>query len=492
MIGKFVRISFKDKYMMKKVLIFTIAGLISGFGGAWLFSLTQNSNPQTSFSSTDNNNYSSIENVGYSAILNQPDFVKASEKATPSVVFIKTISNVNQRRSAWDDWFGWDPFGSMGPVSSSGSGVIISEDGYIVTNNHVIDGADNIEVVLNNNKKSFNAKVIGTDPSTDLAVLKIEAKKLPNIKVGNSEDLRIGEWVVAVGNPFNLTSTVTAGIVSAKGRNINIVNNQFPIESFIQTDAAINPGNSGGALVNASGELVGINTAIVSKTGSYNGYGFAIPSNIVAKIVKDLIEFNEVQRAFTGMQVRDIDGNLSEKLKLNDGVYVNVLQENSPAEKAGIKESDVIISVKGKKVASKAEFDEQIAYRRPGDKVQVTVLRKGAEKNFTLTLTNRNGTTDIIKKQSVTSPALGADFEPISKIEKDRYNVDNGFKVSNIKSGRIRKMGIPEGFIFVTLNKVKYKDVNAFIKDFERIKGQVRIEGIHPNGTKGFYSFYYY
>lgn len=477
---------------MKKILAFTLSGLLSGFAGAWLFSLTQKTPQQTSFTTKTEDNYSSVANVGYNTIKNQPDFVKASERATPSVVFIKTLANAQQRRSAWDDWFGWDPFGNMGPVSSSGSGVIISDDGYIVTNNHVIDGADNIEVVLNNNKKSFTAKVVGTDPSTDLAVLKIEAKDLPSIKVGNSENLRVGEWVVAVGNPFNLTSTVTAGIVSAKGRNIRIVDNQFPIESFIQTDAAINPGNSGGALVNATGELIGINTAIVSKTGSYNGYGFAIPSNIVAKIVKDLIEFSEVQRAFTGMQVRDIDGNLSEKLKLNEGVYVNILQDNSPAEKAGINEGDVIIKVKGKQVASKAEFDEQIAYRRPGDKVEVTVLRNAKEKAFTLILTNRNGTTDVIKKQSVTSTALGADFEPISKIEKDRFKVENGFKVSHIKSGRIRKMGIPEGFIFVTINKIKYKDVKTFIKDFEKVKGQVRIEGIHPNGTKGYYSFYYY
>ncbi len=476
--------------MMKKVLVLMIAGIISGFAGAWLFSSTHPT--PVSLITNTSENYAIVKNVGHNAIHSTPNFVKASERATPSVVFIKTISNAHQRRSAWDNWFGWDPFGSMGYVSSSGSGVIISENGYIVTNNHVIDGADNIEVVLNNNKKSFTAKVIGTDPSTDLAVLKIEAKKLPSIKVGNSENLRIGEWVLAVGNPFNLTSTVTAGIVSAKGRNINIVNNQFPIESFIQTDAAINPGNSGGALVNTTGELVGINTAIVSKTGSYNGYGFAIPSNIVAKIVKDLIEFNEVQRAFTGMQVRDIDGNLSEKLKLNEGIYVRVLQEDSPAEKAGISEGDVIIKVRGKKVDSKAEFDEQIAYRRPGDKVEVTVLRKGIEKIFKLILTNRNGTTDVIKKQSITSTVLSADFEPISKIEKDRYNLKNGFKVSHIKSGRVRKMGIPEGFIFVTLNKVKYNDIKTFIKDFERIKGQVRIEGIHPNGTKGFYSFYYY
>ncbi len=477
--------------MMKKVLILASAGLISGFAGAWMFSLTNNTKTASFHKNSDT--YTQAERVNYrsEAALGVPDFVKASEEATPAVVFIKTTS-IGQQRSAWDGWFGWDPFGSMGPVSSSGSGVIISEDGYIVTNHHVIDGADQIEVVLNNNKKSFVAKIVGDDPSTDLAVLKIEAKKLPNIKIGNSENLKIGEWVLAVGNPFNLTSTVTAGIVSAKGRNISIVDNQFPIESFIQTDAAINPGNSGGALVNASGELIGINTAIVSKTGSYNGYGFAIPANIVGKIVKDIIDFGEVQRAFTGMQVRDIDGDLSEKLSLNDGVYVNVLQQGSPASKAGINEGDVIIKVKGKTVNSKAEFDEQIAYRRPGDKIEVIVLRKGVEKTFTLTLTNRDGTTEVIEKQSITSTVLGADFEPVSKVEKERYKIKGGFKVSNIRNGRIRKMGIPEGFVFVALNKVEYNDVNSFIKDFERVKGQITIEGIHPNGTKGFYSFFYY
>ncbi|KAB2915698.1 MAG: PDZ domain-containing protein [Bacteroidetes bacterium] len=474
---------------MKKLAVFALAAMLSGFAGAWVFSLTQKKDTIT-FSEGFDNTATQVSYKG--AALNQSDFVKASEVATPAVVFIKTTSNMNQRRSLWDDWFGWDPFGSMGPVSSSGSGVIISNDGYIVTNNHVIDGADEIEVVLNNNKRNFKAKVIGADPSTDLAVLKIEGKNLPKINFGNSENLKTGEWVVAVGNPFNLTSTVTAGIVSAKGRNINIVNNQFPIESFIQTDAAINPGNSGGALVNVSGELVGINTAIVSKTGSYNGYGFAIPSNIVAKIVKDMIDFGDVQRAFTGMDVSDIDGDLYEKLKQDNGVYVNVLQTDGPADKAGVKEGDVIMKVNGKTVNSKAEFDEQIAYHRPGDKVKLIVDRKGTEKEYSLTLTNRDGNTEVTKKESITSTILGADFEPISKLEREKYKVKGGYRVSSIRSGRIRNMGIPEGFIFVALNKVEYTDVTTFIKDFERVKGQVTIEGIHPNGSRGFYSFFYY
>lgn len=474
---------------MKKIVVFIAAGMISGFGGAWIFSLTDKKEVVSLEAPFSGN----AERVHYSgSALNAPDFVKASETATPTVVFIKTVSNMNQRQSLWDEWFGWDPFGSMGPVSGAGSGVIISADGYIVTNHHVIDGADKIDVVLNNNKKTYTAKVVGTDPSTDLAVLKIEAKNLPKISVANSENLKTGEWVVAVGNPFNLTSTVTAGIVSAKGRNINIVNNQFPIESFIQTDAAINPGNSGGALVNTDGELVGINTAIMSKTGAYNGYGFAIPSNIVAKVVKDIIDFGEVQRAFTGMDVRDMDAEQAERLKSDNGVYVAVLHKDGPAQAAGLKEDDVITKVGDKKVDSKVAFDEQIAYHRPGDKVKLTVLRGGTTKEYTLTLTNRDGTTDIIKKQSVNSTVLGADFEPVSKVERDRYGIKGGFKVSNIRSGRIRQMGIPEGFVFVAINKTQYTDVNDFIKDLEKIRGQVTIEGIHPNGTRGFYSFYYY
>ncbi|HYG16357.1 MAG TPA: trypsin-like peptidase domain-containing protein, partial [Bacteroidia bacterium] len=375
---------------MKKIVVFIAAGMISGFGGAWIFSLTDKKEV-VSFETPFSGN---AERVTYNtSTFNAPDFVKASEAATPTVVFIKTVSNVNQRQTIWDEWFGWDPFGNMGPVSSTGSGVIITDDGYIVTNHHVIDGADKIDVVLNGNKKTYTAKVVGTDPSTDLAVLKIEAKNLPKISVANSENLKTGEWVVAVGNPFNLTSTVTAGIVSAKGRNINIVNNQFPIESFIQTDAAINPGNSGGALVNTSGELVGINTAIMSKTGAYNGYGFAIPSNIVAKVVKDIIDFGEVQRAFTGMDVRDIDAGQAERLKSDNGVYVGVLHKDGPAQAAGLKEDDVITKVGDKKVDSKVAFDEQIAYHRPGDKVKLTVLRGGTTKEYTLTLTNRDGTT---------------------------------------------------------------------------------------------------
>jgi len=424
----------------------------------------------------------------------QANFVNASQVATPSVVFIKTLSNqqrINQD-PFFDFWNNFDFFGQRGPVTSSGSGVILTADGYIVTNLHVVKDANQIEVILNNNKRSYQAKVIGTDPSTDLALIKIQANGLPHLTMGNSDQVEIGEWVLAVGNPFNLTSTVTAGIVSAKGRNINIVNNQFPIESFIQTDAAINPGNSGGALVDLDGKLIGINTAIASNTGSYNGYGFAIPVNIVAKIIKDLIEFKEVQRGFTGMEIKDIDAAMAETLaiKNNHGILVNEVLEEGPAHKAGMEKGDVIIEINTKTIDSKANFDEQIAYKRPGDKVTIKYLRKGAERITQLSLLNEEGTTAIMKKGTVSSNSLGADFQLLSKAEKDKFRVQNGVKISNIRNGRIAMMGIQEGFIILKFNRKEYDKVEPLISDLENARGQIQIEGMFPNGSRAVYSFY--
>jgi len=478
---------------MKKLNVLLI-GFTGGIAGALLIAQFQ---PKTVFLETAGN----VEKIQYSNIdykgtkMANVDFVKASQASTHSVVFIKTLTNQQSYRDPFFDfWNGADFFGRRGPVASSGSGVIITEDGYIVTNFHVVKGANQIEVILNNNKQSYSAKVIGSDPSTDLALLKIDAKGLQHIVLGNSDQVQVGEWVLAVGNPFNLTSTVTAGIVSAKGRNINIVNNQFPIESFIQTDAAINPGNSGGALVDLEGKLVGINTAIASNTGSYNGYGFAIPVNIVAKIVKDLVEFKEVQRGFTGMDVKDVDAANAQRLKINDnhGVLIHQILAEGPAEQAGLKAGDLIIKVNDKDMDSKANLDEQIAYLRPGDKVRVVYIRNGKEETTTITLLNMEGTTAIMKKGTVSSEILGADFQPISKLEKDRLGATSGYRVSNIRQGRVASMGIQEGFIISTINKKSFDKVEDLIKTLESARGQVIIEGFFANGGRGVFSFYTY
>jgi len=473
-------------------LLYLLVSFLSGVAGAFVFSKFQN---PIVFLQSAGSSSAQVSHVNYKGItMAGADFVKASQVATPTVVFIKTLSNQNQRDPFFDFWNNMDFFGRRGPVASSGSGVILSSDGYIVTNHHVVKDANSIEVILNNNKQSYAAKIIGVDPSTDLALVKIEGKNLPHIILGNSDDVQIGEWVMAVGNPFNLTSTVTAGIVSAKGRNINIVNNQFPIESFIQTDAAINPGNSGGALVDLDGKLVGINTAIASNTGSYSGYGFAIPVNIVAKIVKDLIEFKKVQRGYTGMEVKDIDAQLAQKLNINNnlGVYVHSVLSEGPADESGLRVGDVIVKVNGKDIDSKSIFDEQIAYLRPGDKAKVTLLRGGSEMDVSISLLNREGITAIAKKGTVTSDILGADFQAMPKIEKDKYGIKNGIRVTNIRNGRIASMGLSEGFILVALNKKEYEKPEDLIRDLERARGQVVIDGILPNGGRGVFSFYVY
>ena len=426
-------------------------------------------------------------NVNTSEMANlETGFIDASKSSTSSVVFIKTESQQYQSSGFWG--FGFDPFGRIGKVASTGSGVIISADGYIVTNNHVIANADKIDVVLSSNKKSYSAELIGADPSSDLALLKVQATDLKPITFSNSDDVQIGQWVLAVGNPFNLTSTVTAGIVSAKGRNINIVNNQFPIESFIQTDAAINPGNSGGALVNLEGDLIGVNTAIASKTGSYVGYGFAIPSNIVMKTIDDLREYGEVQRGFVGVDVVDIDGDIGEKLGSNGVLIKRITGTNDEAAKK-LEVGDVISKINEKIIDSKSTFDERIAYLRPGDIVKFEVFRNENKMELELTLVNKNGTTKITKKESIISETLGGEFEAISKLEAKTFRIENGVKVTNISTGKLRKMNISEGFIFVKVNGEAQNDPAQLIELLEFYKGQVRIEGIASNGSTQFLSF---
>ncbi len=423
------------------------------------------------------------------APVNTEDFVTASERSRNSVVYIKNITH-SAYGSTWLDWF----FGQGGvqAIISSGSGVIYSSDGYIITNNHVVNDADRIEVVIN--KKTYEADIVGTDPSSDLAVLKIDAKGLPAIRLGSSEDLKIGEWVLAVGNPFNLTSTVTAGIVSAKGRDLGIIqNNSFPIESFIQTDAAINPGNSGGALVNLKGELVGINTAILSRTGSYAGYGFAVPSDIVGKIVGDIIQYGEVQKAFIGADVMDIDSEIATRLNLEDlsGVVVSYIQKDGAALKAGLQKGDIILKIDGHPIESHSQFDEILSYHSPGDKIDIIFKRKGKIMNRTVTLTNKEGTTELLRREIYSSRTLGADFEKVSKVERDLLNIDYGVRIVKVHDGLIRQMELEEGFIITNINRIPIKDPETLTDILTKIRGRVQIEGVNKQGIREYYRYYF-
>ncbi len=478
---------------VKRVALMAV--FCTGFGwlGAYTFKITENRNSAEVFNQPTAyplavNNFEPTVNIP------AVDFVDASNKSTNSVVYIKTTQLQSQNSFSFNDWFFGNGFSqNTVPVVNSGSGVIVSSDGYIVTNNHVIDKAEKIEVILNN-KQGFDAKLIGTDPSSDLALLKIEGTSLPSITFFNSNMLNVGEWVLAVGNPFNLTSTVTAGIVSAKGRNLNIVNNLFPIESFIQTDAAINPGNSGGALVNTNGDLVGINTAIYTRTGAYNGYGFAIPSNIVSKVIRDLKEFGSIQRAFFGADVKDLDYKSREKLGIKSFKGVNIVKvlKDEAAEKVGIKEGDLVQQVNGVNVDTKAEFDEQISMFRPGETIKVQILRNNNPLTFNVLLTNSEGTTSVIKNKTVVNEKLGASFDLISKVERDRYNLAGGIRIFNIKQGVFKNMGLQENFIITTINKSPIKSISQLEEIILNMKGQVIIEGINPGGGTGMYSFYVY
>ncbi len=427
------------------------------------------------------------------------DFTEAAETSVNAVVHVMTVIETKQTSYNYDPFLEFF-FGERGNQRQqprqhqmgSGSGVILSQDGYIVTNNHVVDGSDNVTVVLND-KREFKATIVGTDPNTDLALLKIDAKDLPTLTVGNSDDLKVGEWVLAVGNPFNLTSTVTAGIVSAKARNINILTSDMKIESFIQTDAAVNPGNSGGALVNTRGELVGINAAIASQTGSYSGYSFAIPTSIMSKVVADLKEFGTVQRALLGVQIQDINAEFAKEkgLEVLEGAYVAAVSENSAAEEAGIKKGDIITHINGNKVKSVSETQDQISRFRPGDKVEIIFLRDNKSKKATVTLKNVNGDTEMIKQ--VSANTLGATLTPLSKQKLQQYGLNNGLEVSKVmRGGKFNRAGIPNGYIIVRINNL---DVNSQA-DVDRIVSNISkqeekalfISGILPNGKVVYYA----
>ncbi|MDF2436349.1 MAG: hypothetical protein K0Q95_725 [Bacteroidota bacterium] len=429
------------------------------------------------------------------------NFTAAAEQSIHAVVNVKTTYPLqsNNQLYMYDpfrDFFGQRTPQKQEAPMSTGSGVIVSQDGYIVTNNHVVDGADKIEVTLND-KRTYTADVIGKDPTTDLALLKIKETGLPFMTYGNSDNVKVGEWVLAVGNPFNLTSTVTAGIVSAKGRNINILDGdpskgQFPIESFIQTDAAVNPGNSGGALVNTSGELVGINSAIASNTGSYTGYSFAIPVNMARKVVADLLEFGEVQRAFIGVSIRDLDAKLAKEKSINElkGVYVDGLSAGGSGEEAGIREGDVITKIGEVNVNNVPELQEQISRFRPGNKVTVTLKRNNQEKLIPVTLKNKNGNTDVVEKPKVeVVSTLGASFEDVNSSDMKKLGIENGLRVNKLSAGKLLSAGIKEGFIITSVDKKKITSINDIKSALETKKGGVLIEGVYPNGMRAYYGF---
>jgi len=420
------------------------------------------------------------------------DFTVAAEKAVHAVVHVKTkaMRESYSYNPFYEFFFGEKAPSQPQPVMGFGSGVIISEDGYIVTNNHVIQDMDNLEIVLND-RRTFEAKIIGSDRSTDLALLKIEANDLPFLKYGDSDILKLGEWVLAVGNPYNLTSTVTAGIISAKARNLNILQDQLAIESFIQTDAAVNPGNSGGALVNTFGDLVGINTAIASRTGAYTGYSFAIPVSIVKKVVSDLREFGAVQRAILGITIQDVTQELAKEKKIEnlEGVYVNETRENSAAKEAGIKEGDVILSINGIRLNSASELQEQVSRYRPGDKVKVLVKRDNKEKLFDVTLRNMEGNMEVVQADDLIAE-LGASFVPASTEELSRLKIKNGVKVVSLSQGKLARAGIKEGFIIVKINNLQINTVDDIRNTLAKIKkGGVYLEGVYPDGVVAYYAF---
>jgi serine protease Do len=479
---------------IKQNLAVIVIALTASVAGAAIYANFLNKNQTISISARQ-----PVRLANYTASPGMPlDFTDAAEKTVNSVVHVKTTYETrNNGGNLYMDPFGGFFFGQPSPgqmpkQQASGSGVIISDDGYIVTNNHVVDKASEVSVTMDD-KRTFVAKVIGTDPSTDLALLKIEEKGLPFAIYGNSDNVKVGEWVLAVGNPFNLTSTVTAGIVSAKARNIHILDDQNlpPIESFIQTDAAVNPGNSGGALVNTNGELVGINAAIASSTGAFTGYSFAIPVNIVKKVVDDLLEYGTVQRGFIGVSIRDIDSEFAKEKSINklNGVYVNGLTDGGAAASAGLKQGDIITKINGVSVKSSPELQELVGRHRPGDKIAVTVIRDNDEKNFTVTLRNKEGNTSVTKNETELVNALGAELSSIASKEMTKLGIEGGVKVKSLNSGKLRSAGIKEGFIITSIDNRKVDSADDVTSYLQNKKGGVLIEGIYPNGMRAYYGF---
>ncbi len=505
------------KSTLKKLLPFAVVGVISGattVGVQQYLGHDSDNSDQSYFTKASNTSF-----VGMNTATVGDDFVKAAKTTVPAVVTIKNYQTRSTSRASEQDlldYFFGDPFGGRGQQrqkqqqqapenmpSGMGSGVIISADGYIISNNHVVAGANKLEVVLSN-KKSYIATLVGTDPNTDISLLKIEEKGLPFLNFANSDNIDVGQWVLAVGNPLGLNSTVTAGIISAKGRGIGILGGQGkatnPIESFIQTDAAINPGNSGGALVNVNGDLIGINSAISSTTGYYQGYGFAVPANLARKVVEDIKKFGIVQRGFLGIisldlsderQVTEYNQNERANLKVGSGVLLRAFPAKSGAQDAGLKVGDVIVKVDDMPITDFADLSISIGSKRPGDKVLVTYLRNGKENTASVTLKDQNGGTSARSKADLSVPEkIGAEFEPLNDRFKTEYGLNSGVVTKNVtEGGEMAKIGIVDQYIVIEINGKPVNSQADVEKLLNNYKGNVQVKFVDNFGriyTKGF------
>lgn len=484
---------------MKKFIGFFIVAFLSAVLAVFIVGIFENKDAQIERTEIQSDMQYKANQTSFtpsSAVIG-PDFRVAAQMSVDAVVHIR--SQFVRKNAGYDDFFGSlrellegkKQNKSYSPYVGYGSGVIIAGDGYIVTNNHVVEGASKIEVTLND-KRLYEAELIGVDPSTDLALIKIEEAKLPYLIYGNSDELQIGEWVLAIGNPFNLTSTVTAGIVSAKARNINILGSNTAIESFIQTDAAVNRGNSGGALVNNNGYLVGINAAIASQTGVYEGYSFAIPVNIVKKVIDDLLKYGEVQRAYIGVTIRELSADYAKELGVDpNGVYVSSVSKTGGAAFAGIIRGDIIKSIDGTKVNSTSQLLEVIGQHHPGDNLDITVLRDGKQLIYNILLQNENGTTALVQMQeNFKIERLGAIFGKISEKDKKRLHLKNGLKIKEINKGLFKNGGVRKGFIVLRINNIPInskKDIEFALANAE--DGFLKVDGIYPDGMRIIYGF---
>ena len=474
---------------MKKGILIAAVAAVAGALSAWIVTKAAGSDQtaQQVMVATDGGQYRTVN----LSLDDYPDFTYAAESAVDAVVYVKVVSReaVRNPQSIFDFFFGYGATPQERERVGSGSGVIIREDGYIVTNNHVIEGATEIEVTLTNNK-TFKAELIGADPATDVALIKVDAQGLPTIPFGDSDRLRLGEWVLAIGSPYNLRSTVTAGIVSAKGRSIPDNSREFKIESFIQTDAAVNPGNSGGALVDKAGNLVGINTAIVSQTGAYAGYSFAVPVNIVKKIVSDLIDFGSVRRAVLGVTMSPVTQEIADKMKLSslNGVYIVEVSPGSAAEKAGVRKEDILIAIDSVKITNASSVQEMVNGFSPGDKAVLSVIRDGREKDLEVKFqgtAEENGT--VTEDGSVAF--YGSRIDEVSRETKERLGIKSGVEIVSVGPGKIMDAGVTEGFVILYVNDEPVSKPQDVINIIKKSKRAVFIEGLTSYGKVSYFGF---